>query len=318
MTVVQNEKGSSLIEVLVSIFLIGTIVYLFSSSMFAARLDAHNRNKAQAYSFANMQAEALRDYPFDKLDDRTDGSFIGFAYNWGSHEVVEDSSAHGGVRSANILPAESQLDGGISSLAVFPEGNIEDIVESVYFKISDDPPSGWEAGEVIRYQDINNYYFFKIDSAGLELVKSVDGARTVLYSEGHSFSPGTWIGLKIDASGSVFDMYLNDVFIDTASDGDISSGYAGIMGTNGALFAIDDIYISSPSADYDLDLESDPIGEEPPQFFRLAPDLPGIKPLLSIENYLGDSTIKKADIKLEWEERGQTKDILVETIKSQL
>ena len=120
----QNKKGISLIEVVVSIFIVGLILVIFSASFTSVRANRVNKHRSIAYQFAQTEMEALRRYPFDQLTNRTDAGFIGLAYNYGAQKITNDASALSGTQVIAVNPGPDLLSNNLSS-GVFSRAKTE-------------------------------------------------------------------------------------------------------------------------------------------------------------------------------------------------
>jgi len=312
------NAGVSIIEAIVSIFIIGLILSIFSSSLISFGVNQSNKNKALAYNFAEAELEDLKNYPFDSLTERTDAAFVGLAYNFGQQKIVSDAGALSPPQVQSVAPAPSMIGGNVSSIALLPEDYYTDFTFSAYFKILSSSAADWQTGIVFRYQDIENYYYFSITQNTLKLEKTAAGVTTTLYSGSQTFVFGTWYNLKVAAAGNSLKVYLNDILKTEQSDGTFASGCLGAVGKNSVYYYLDNFHLESAVQNKDWFFDAGTVNAFPEGFLKLNPtDLPGTSGKLTIENY-GSAEIKKIIIKVVWQERGANQEVQLSTLRSKV
>ncbi|AJY73652.1 hypothetical protein VN24_02180 [Paenibacillus beijingensis] len=95
------------------------------------------------------------------------------------------------------------------------------------FRMEDiDYDNEWN-GFSFRMQDTSNRYAVETDGHSFNLVKYVDGNKTVLKSGSYAFQSNASYAVKVKAAGSQIDVFLNNIPILTANDGSYSQGRFG-------------------------------------------------------------------------------------------
>ena len=101
-------------------------------------------------------------------------------------------------------------------------------------------------GLMFRYQDVNNYYRFSMDSERgyRRLVKAENGVFSLLFEDAVSYNIGQWHDLRIVASGSKVLIYIDDVLWANLEDAALTAGQMALYswGNTGASF--DDVIVS--------------------------------------------------------------------------
>lgn len=312
------EPGFSMIEVIVSLFVIVMVLSIFSASVVTLSANQSNQNKNFAYGFAEAELAALNDYPFDSLTERTDGDFVGLAYNLGSQKIVGDPGAQSPSQVHSVVPASVMVGGNISSIALLPEGYYTDFTFSGYLKILSSSPADWQAGIIFRHDDINNYYFWSITGSSMKLVKVLSGTPSVLWSASQTFNTETWYKLKVVTLGTSLKVYLNDVLKIDQSDSSFGSGYIGFLGQNSSYYYLDSLHLESSVKNGDWFFDAEIVDSFPAGFLKITPSgLAGLRGKLTIENY-GGTDIKKITAKVAWQEKGSQKEIQLQTVRSKV
>ena len=104
------RAGASLLEVVIALALLGVIITVFGTVLFALRLayEAHYRNRASAIAEAGL--DALRSANPAIISDQTNSPFLGTIINHGSWSVFATSTAPSGtkaIREAASSPASA-------------------------------------------------------------------------------------------------------------------------------------------------------------------------------------------------------------------
>lgn len=314
----SGEAGDSLIEVVVSLFIIMLVLSIFSASLVSFGVNKSNQNRNLAYGFAEAELVALSDYQFDSLTVRTDGDFIGLAYNIGRQKIASDAGAVSPTQVQSVIPASTAVGGSVTSAALLPESYYKDFTLSSYFKVLPSSDPNWRAGIIFRYQDIENYYYWNFTSSSMQLTKVYAGAPTVLWTQSQTFSPGTWYKLKVVTLGTSLKVYLNDILKIDQADSSFSEGYIGSMGWNSTYYYLDSLHLESSVKNSDWTFDAEMVDAFPAGFLKISPaEITGLAGKLTVENYAG-SDIKKVTAKVTWQEKGSSKEIRLSTLVSRV
>ncbi len=314
----RDGAGTSLIEVVVSLFILVLVLSVFSASLISFRVNQSNQNRNLAYSFAEAELAALSNYPFDNLTERTDGNFVGLAYNIGEQKIISDAGAQSPTQVQSVAPASIMVGSSISSAGLMPESYYSDFTFSAYLKVLPSSAANWQTGIVFRYQDIENYYYWSITSSSIKLVKFLAGTPTVLWTASQAHNTGTWYKLKVLTLGTSLKVYLDDVLKVDQSDSTFANGYVGFLGQNSTYYYIDNIHLESSIKNNDWFFDTETVGNFPEGFLKISPgELAGLAGKLTIQNYSG-TEIKKITAKVVWQERGSAKEIQLSTLRSKV
>lgn len=108
-------------------------------------------------------------------------------------------------------------------------------VEVEVFAEKIDGPDNNNFGLVCRYKDAENYYAFLVSSDGYYgIMRVLDGKYQLLSSETMEFSPAINTGqssnhVRADCLGSQLVFYVNDQFLATVQDNQLSQGQTGVI-----------------------------------------------------------------------------------------
>lgn len=314
----RDEKGLTTVEVIVSIFIFGLILTMLSGSLLSYRANRQVARRTEANRFAQAELEALRDYPFVDLANRTDGSFIGFAFNYGAQAVAASSSARSNPNVVLAEPSSNTLSDGTTSLFFLKDRFYDDASFSAALRVSSDSGAGWESGLLFRYEDVENYYAVVMSASALRLVKMVDGVKTTLATDSRSFSTDQWYVLQVSASGESLQVLLNGSTVISLSDAAQSRGSLGIFGAGQAFYAVDDATLTFGGESDSWNFDSETSGAFPAGWLRNAPtQLSDLETLLSVSAYNGSSTIKQVEVEVLWTENGDPRAVSLSTLKAQ-
>jgi hypothetical protein len=117
-------------------------------------------------------------------------------------------------------------------------------------------PDQNDFGVICRYTDTNNFYYFQITSDGLAAIGKVT-AGTQTKISGSDFQASSAVNqgqatnhIRGDCVGNTLTLYVNGQQVTSATDGDHTSGDAGLMAgtfdTPGADILFDDFVVREP------------------------------------------------------------------------
>ncbi len=311
--------GYSLIESLVAIGLVLLLIIIFSASSTIILNNRSLRHTNLAYNLAVEEIEALRSIPFTELTNKTDAPLIEVAHNIGSWTVSAPSSPSS---SPNVL--ELALPGtlltGVTGTAIAPGFDYSNPTIEAQVKILPDSPSNWKTGFYIRYHDSANYYRVSFTSTVLYVDKIVNGIETTLDSESRLFAENTWHKLKVETSGSTFNVYVDDTLEMTIDDpgNSLNLGRIGLAGLNSTHAYFDDVSITGDTTQ-SWNFDADETGDMPSSWKRFGiNDLPsGVGKLTIEDDQPGFSTLKNVTVVIEWKENENNRSVQLETMITQ-
>jgi type II secretory pathway pseudopilin PulG len=303
-----DQRGATLLELLVAIFIIIIMVSVFGSVFWSVNLNREIKYKSAAHFLALGEMETVRKIPFAKLTNRANANFIGVAYNMGVNQVQADGTAPSLPNAYSLSPAAAAIN-NLTSLSFVPGDSLNDFGFEIIVKASNTSPLDWQTGIVFRYEDIDNYYRFILNSSAIKLEKVINGSTSILYSTNRIFNVNAWYKLKATASDSTINLYLDDTPLAIINDTDLSRGAIGLAGLNSAQVYFDNVALTSAStANWSFD--SDTEGLIPVSWERFGiNDLPQGQGKLTIENYNGDANIKKVTVQVGWNQKQRNKTI---------
>lgn len=314
----RDKRGLTTVEVIVSLFIFGLILTMLAAGILSFRANRQVARRSEASRFAQTELEALRDYPFADLTNRTDGNFIGFAFNHGTQAVVSSGGARSSPNVVESTPSTQTLSDGTTSLLFLKDNFYDDASFSAAVRVSSASGSGWESGLVFRYQDAEHYYAAVMSSSALRLIKVDGGVETVLATDSRSFTTDQWHKLGVVASGENLQVLLNDATVMTQSDATLDLGSFGVFGAGEALYAVDDVAMEYGGESDAWDFDDEAAGAFPEGFMQNAPTrLSGLEALLTVSDYNGSSVIKQVDVEVSWQEYGETRYATFSTLKTQ-
>jgi endoglucanase len=169
------------------------------------------------------------------FDDFSDGNADGWTTTSGAWSVI------GGEYSGQASSSNSYSIAGDSGWT--------DYTLEAKVKVTNNSNGNKDAGLVFRYTDTDNHYILYLknnDRAGrkMELVKVVNGVKTILDYANPSVLPDTFHTYKIIANGDSIEVYQDNILILSATDSAHSSGKIGarVYANTKAIF--DDITVT--------------------------------------------------------------------------
>jgi len=302
----MKKRGISLIEMLITIAIIGGAVAVFGTLLSILRINKTTTIYSSAYKIAQAEIESLRDLPLASLINRTDGRFINILFNNGTKTILENQEY---VSAPNALQLTSPTS--TPGIILLPENNASDLtLEANIFA----PSSMNEVGFLLRARDLENNYHFYIKNDRIILEKNIDGTPTILYENIQAFNADTWYKIKIVASSNQLSLYLNDLLLNTVVDNTFTFGYTSLINEDGTDYFDDILLTSENSKTWNFDNSSTVPDEW--QVFSIY-DLPQGNDFLTISEPYGDSTIKQIDVVVSWIEKGEPKSITISTLKTE-
>jgi Tfp pilus assembly protein PilV len=305
----KKNGGISIIEVLISIAIIGGSLAVFATLFRVLQINKSGGLRSAAFKLAQEELEAARALPLSELTNRANANFINIFFNSGSAGAIPDDNAITAPNSLELTNATGSL-----AAALLPYNKMANLVIETNLKSAS---LTQETGIIFRARDYDNYYFFYIRDGGIGLKKKVNGSPIALYESPQSFSANTWYKIKIMASGTTLSLYLNDNLLTTATDGSFADGYAALASYS-SLSRFDDVALTHNSqiSVWNFDNLSD--AETPIDWQRFGVnDLPNGQGLLTISEPYGAATIKKIDVVINWRERGVTKTVSLSALKTE-
>jgi len=110
-----NQKGFSIIEILITLFIIGVMMVLYYAALNSAALSKKLKNENLAYHSANKKMEELRGTPYDSLPPS--GNFTDTSFSTGSG-TFEVNSVAGFTGLKEIVVTVSWNDGIAKSVVI--------------------------------------------------------------------------------------------------------------------------------------------------------------------------------------------------------
>jgi fibronectin type 3 domain-containing protein len=167
-------------------------------------------------------------------DNFQDGNASGWSRSGGSWAIVTDGSL---AYSQSSTSADSNSRAGSSS---WTNVSIQARVKPIAFNGADR-----YVGVMTRVVNSNHYYFLALQNGNrLLLGKRAGSSPIILATKSFTFSPGTFVTLRIDAQGSSLSGYVNGALQLTASDSEFASGIIG-GATYFASATFDDFLVTS-------------------------------------------------------------------------
>ncbi len=93
LTLLKNQRASTIVESIVAIGLSSLFISIFGVSYVATSFNQHLKSKNLAFNLVSEELEAIRNTPYDQLSNRANSDFIEVIYNVGSWSVQTNASA---------------------------------------------------------------------------------------------------------------------------------------------------------------------------------------------------------------------------------
>lgn len=291
----RYRRGFAIVEIVISIAIFGIIFIIFSGSLLAIQSRKYTDNTASATRIAEAELEKIRSLSFDSLTPRANADFIGLTFNMGDWRLTSDTSAPSSPKVISLLSVASSTATNVTGLIQPPVNELGDFTFETKISINPISPAGWQAGLLFRGQDNLNYYRFIFSSSALKFEEVASSTVSTLFSRAQSSLTNNFYPIKVVASSTAFNLYFNDVFIQTVTDDSFTSGTIGIMSLNNARIKFDNVIVASSTWNFDLDTRF------PSDWKRFGIyDLAEGRGYLTIENYGGNENLKKITAGVEW------------------
>jgi 3-keto-disaccharide hydrolase/Carboxypeptidase regulatory-like domain/FG-GAP-like repeat/CARDB len=159
---------------------------------------------------------------------------IGSVTNWSVVSGVYDAHGQGGGAFVGDLSWENYT---AETRIRFPEGASND------------------AGLLFRYQDVDNWYQFRISSSEIRIISQINGEiNEQVQSASLIIDPARWYTLKVDLDGTQVKAYLDDDLIFDYNGLQLGTGAVGYM-DDGVHVQYDDLTVSECSSEFIAQLE---------------------------------------------------------------
>jgi len=295
----RKQKGLSLIEIIITIAIIGSAVSIFATLINVIYLNKVGNLYTTAYKLASEEMDALHKLPFNELQNRTNSQFINVLYNNGNPRVLASS----------LYMSTSNTSLGV---AILPYDKKTDFVVEADVKSN---PLLNETGFLLRARDLENYYFFYIKNDRVAFMKNVNGVNETLYQAFQNFESDTYYNLKAVLSGNNISLYLNDTPLGTINDLSFTSGYVALSSANSET-SFDDVCLTFGGESHRWDFTD--LSELPTEWQRVGlNDIPQREGILNISEPFNDTLIKKVDITIKWFGKGEEKSVNLSSLISQ-
>jgi type II secretory pathway pseudopilin PulG len=307
----HHRRGIAIVEIVISIAIFGIIFIIFSGSLLSIQSRKYADNAASATRIAEAELEKIRSLSFDSLTPRANSDFIGLTFNMGDWRLASDASAPSSPKVISLLSVASSTMGDVTGLIQPPVNELTDFTFQTKININPISPTDWQAGLLFRGQDNLNYYRFIFSSSVLKFEEVASSTVSTLFSRAQTSLTDTFYQIKVVASSTAFDLYFNDVLIQTVNDDTFSSGSLGILSLNNAKIKFDDVTVASNTWNFDSETRF-PSGWKRFGIY----DLNEGRGYLTIENYGGNEDIKKITARVEWRDARGLRDAELETFIS--
>ncbi|MDD5251368.1 MAG: hypothetical protein PHT12_01895 [Patescibacteria group bacterium] len=290
---------------------------MLTSTFFLRRASAN----VQAANFIQEELDTLHTLPFAELTNRTEGNFLGLPIQRGTWSVADDLTDGQGHRLAITTTAAAIVNE--TGLVVVPGNYRDDFTFSAKVKPGSSSPSGWGVVLAFRYRDAENHYRIRFTAAGYALEKVYHGVKTTLWSNTSSCSTGPggscwdWRTIEVSASNNVITVKMNGSTLTTYTDTSnvFLTGDLVLMSVASAKIAFDDVAVTEASGTTTWNFTADAVGPLPATWQRLSwADLTGGQGLLTIENYLSETSMKKATVTIRWTDGDKIRSVSSSTV----
>lgn len=315
------RPGSTLIDTVLGLFVIGFIVILVGSFVSARETNRRVLFRAQAAALADEQLNALRRLDVTTIANQTNGAFKNTLFNAGQWRVVANATA--GHSSPNTLELPgSSITNAVSGRLLFPAGLYANATLQAKWRLAADSPAAASIGYLFRSSDNANGYRLRVARTAIDLDSSTGGTQNVyleklvagiatrIDSRAVTIAADTWYTLRVTMSGSDISLYLDGTQLGSGPfvDSTHTTGVAALLGWGGVHAYVDDVQtITSTTENWDFDADT----TLPAAWVRLGlNDLPDTTPttfddngLLTIATWpVGSNTtsLKQATITIQW------------------
>jgi len=303
--------GFSLLEAIIAITLSAMLLGIFTTMIVASFFLRRTEHDVQAIDFIQEELDTLRTLPFTELLNRTDGLFLGIPFTRGDWQVY-NYSGNNALRLGTATDEEFIDESG---LAVLPGNYRDNFTFTAKIRARSTSPVGWGVGLAFRYRDAENHYRYRFTANGIALDKVVQGTVTTIWSQSVTYSTGVWYELEIDADNEIIALLKNSLVLTTEVDDTFTAGDLALLALDGAIVDFDDVAVVTLAESDSWNFNSDPTGVLPAEWRRFSIfDMPDGDGTLTIEDYLGQTDMKKATVTVTWSDLTRTRSAMESTI----
>ncbi len=291
--------------------------------------------RSKAAALADEEMNALRRLDFSLLTDQTNGAFKNVFYNAGAWNVGTDNADIGAATNQHVGPGVLTAAGAsgfgadsVSGRLLLPAGVYGDVALEAKWKVIS-PATDWSIGFVIRARDKDNGYRLRVAEANKDLDSGTAGVQNILLEKlvsgtatklspalNATLTTGTWLTLKLTATGSSFTITLNGTDLATVSDSAFTTGAAALLAWAGAQVEVDDVKTVAAGCASSTCWDFEALTALPASWIRLGiNDLPDATAttlddngLLTIAAYpsVSSTNLKQATVTVNWLSKGVT------------
>ncbi len=315
--------GFTLTETIITIGLVAVMLAIYSITLTSTVFLRRSQYNTMAANYIQEELDTLRTLPYAELLTRTNGNFLGVAFQrgkWGVKDIAGD-----GQNKRLVMSQTAAAIGNETGLILLPGNYRTDFTLTAKVKADSASLAGWGAGIVFHYRDPENFYRFRYAAGGRALDLVYHGTVTTLWSDTStctttvpSGSCWAWQTLEVAAVGTSYTLKFNGSTLVTQIDPTFGTGDVGIQSKNGALISVDDVAITENAVTTTWNFEDATVDTVPADWLRLSCyDLPGGSCSLTIENYLSEASLKKVTATVGWLDAGKPRSASGSTVISQ-
>ncbi len=310
------KKGFTLIETIIVIAILGAVLATLATAALSIRLLGSSSKRAEAWSLIEQELSALRSLSFSELTTRTNTRFLGVLHNRGEWLIKTEIGAPSAsnVLALNKLPP---IYKNFSGLIAVPSLAASNFTLRAMIKLPASSSPNWGTGFLARARDLENHYRVLFKQNSIKVESEHNGTTTELSSNSVITALDTWYKLEVQGSTSTIKVYLNDLLIRELNDQTFEFGQFALFGANDAEPLFDDVTIITNTTTV-WGFDNDTLGKTPNGWKAASPyDLKTGTDLLTINDYLDDSSIKHIKAQIDWQENNTTSTVKIETLISQ-
>lgn len=151
----------------------------------------------------------------------------GFIIDKGEWSITQDSSDPSGHSAPNVYQGIAEHNTNPVSQARL-DFLLRDFTCEANIKILHTTTTNWYAGLVLRYQDEDNYYLFKITDGYLKLSRFIAGNETYLAEvDTIVIEKDVWYHIDLEFYAQHIKVYFDDQLLFEVDDGTFQEGYVG-------------------------------------------------------------------------------------------
>lgn len=306
----HSQRGFSLIDILISIALVGAMFAVFGAALSGSALRTGARLETRATALAEGALAAALSLAPSELTDRADAPLIGLTEKRGAWAVRSAAGAPSAPNAITVTTSSAAVTGVTAALRI-PDRPLTNGTVSATVSVPALTPSGWRAGLLLRGRDLENGYRYSVGASDLRFERVTNGTATALYTLANGLAPGAWTTLAVTMTGTSFTLVRDGVTLTTVNDATRRDGDLALVAQGNAAPFFDDV---SVTGDYALaeNFDAAPVDGAPALWRAVGvADLPSGATTVTVDHPTVGGSLARVLIEVSWQSTRATETVTV-------